>query len=366
MWRTLSFLLVTLAFVRPSAGQVPTPTEGDFVVKDFKFASGEVLPELRLHYRTLGKPERDAQGVVRNAVLILHGTTGSGAQFLRPEFAGELFGRGGLLDAERYYLVLPDAIGHGKSSKPSDGLRAHFPRYGYVDMVEAQYRLLSDGLGVNHLRLVMGTSMGGMHTWLWGERKPDFMDALMPLACLPTQISGRNRVWRRIVIDAIRDDPGWHGGDYTEQPRSVRVAEETLFFMGSNPLLRQEEMPTLAKTDSTLDAAMERATKAADANDLLYQVECSRDYDPGPDLGKIRAPLLAVNSADDLINPPELGILEHVIQRVPKGRAVVIPLGPETRGHGTHTIAAVWKRHLEELLKSSSTDGTKVTTGDKH
>jgi homoserine O-acetyltransferase len=212
----------------------------------------------------------------------------------------------------------------------------------------------------------MGTSMGGMHTWLWGERKPDFMDALMPLACLPTQISGRNRVWRRIVIDAIRDDPGWHGGDYTEQPRSVRVAEETLFFMGSNPLLRQEEMPTLAKTDSTLDAAMERATKAADANDLLYQVECSRDYDPGPDLGKIRAPLLAVNSADDLINPPELGILEHVIQRVPKGRAVVIPLGPETRGHGTHTIAAVWKRHLEELLKSSSTDGTKVTTGDKH
>ncbi len=353
MWKALSFLLFAFAFARPSAAQVPTPTDGDFVVKGFKFASGEVLPELRLHYRTLGKPERDAQGVVRNAVLILHGTTGSGAQFLRPEFAGELFVRGGLLDAERYYLVLPDAIGHGKSSKPSDGLKAHFPRYGYVDMVEAQHRLLTEGLGVNHLRLVMGTSMGGMHTWLWGERQPDFMDALMPLACLPTQISGRNRVWRRIVIDAIRDDPQWRGGDYEEQPQSVRIAQEVLYFMGSNPLLRQEEMPTLSKTDSTLDTAMARAVKGADANDMLYQVECSRDYDPGPDLGKIRAPLLAVNSADDLINPPELGILEREIQRVPKGRAVVIPLGPETRGHGTHTIAAVWKRHLEGLLESS-------------
>ena len=354
MWKSLSFLLLSFAFVRPSAAQVPTTTEGDFVVKDFRFASGEVLPELRLHYRTLGKPEKDAQGVVRNAVLVLHGTTGNGGNFLRPEFAGELFVKGGLLDAERYYLVLPDGIGHGKSSKPSDGLRAKFPRYGYVDMVEAQHRLLVDGLGVNHLRLVMGTSMGGMHTWLWGERWPEFMDALMPLASLPTQISGRNRVWRRIVIDAIRTDPEWKGGDYEEQPQSVRIAQELLYFMGSNPVLRQQEMPTLSKTDSTLDAAMARAVKAADANDLLYQVEASRDYDPGPDLEKIRAPLLAINSADDLINPPELGILEREIQRVPKGRAIVIPLGPETRGHGTHTMAAVWKRHLEELLGSSA------------
>ena len=332
----------------------PTPTEGDFVVKGFHFTSGETIPELRQHYRTLGKPERDANGVVRNAVLILHGTTGSGAQFFRPEFAGELFGKGGLLDAEKCFLVLPDGIGHGKSSKPSDGLKAHFPRYGYVDMVEAQYRLLSEGLGVNHLRLVMGTSMGGMHTWVWGERHPEFMDALMPLACLPTQISGRNRVWRRIVIDAIRGDPEWHGGDYKEQPPSVRVAEELLYFMGSNPVLRQQEMPTLAKSDSSLDAATERAVKSADANDVLYAVEASHDYDPGPDLEKIRAPLLAVNSADDLINPPELGILEREIRRVPKGKAVVVPMGPETRGHGTHTTAKVWKGYLEELLGASS------------
>jgi homoserine O-acetyltransferase len=313
-----------------------------------------VIPELRVHYRTLGKPERDAQGVVRNAVLVLHGTTGSGANFFRPEFAGELFARGGLLDAERYYLILPDAIGHGQSSKPSDGLRARFPRYGYLDMVEAQYRLLTEGLGVNHLRLVMGTSMGGMHTWLWGERKPDFMDALLPLASLPTQISGRNRVWRRIVIDAIRNDPEWRGGDYSAQPQSLRIGQEMLYLMGSNPVLRQQQMSTLAESDSTLDAAIATALKTADANDMLYQVESSRDYDPGPNLGKIRAPLLAVNSADDLINPPELGILEREIKRVPKGRAVVLPLGPETRGHGTHTLAAVWKRQLEELLSSSA------------
>jgi len=353
MSKTLSFLLLAFAFVGTVAAQVPTPTQGDFVRKDFHFGSGEVLPELRLHYRTLGKPERDAQGMVRNAVLIMHGTTGNGGNFFRPEFAGELFAKGGLLDAERYYLILPDAIGHGQSSKPSDGLHAHFPRYGYLDMVEAQYRLLTEGLGVNHLRLVMGTSMGGMHTWLWGERKPDFMDALMPLASLPTQISGRNRVWRRIVIDAIRNDPEWRGGDYSAEPQSLRVCEEMLFFMSSNPLLRQQEMPTLAKSDSTLDAAMAAALKTADANDMLYAVEASRDYDPGPDLGKIRAPLLAVNSADDLINPPELGILEREIKRVAKGRFVVLPLSPDTRGHGTHTMAAVWKRHLEELLKSS-------------
>ena len=378
MLNTLSLLLCVLAFRAPSVIQAPTssqtsaptrasggtptpaqavsptPTEGEFVVKDFRFASGETLPELRQHYRTLGKPQRDASGVVRNAVLILHGTTGSGAQFMRPEFAGELFGKGELLDAEKYFLVLPDGIGHGKSSKPSDGLKAHFPRYGYVDMVEAQYKLLSDGLGVNHLRLVMGTSMGGMHTWVWGERHPEFMDALMPLACLPTQISGRNRVWRRIVIDAIHDDPAWNGGEYKEQPPSVRAAEELLFFMGSNPVLRQQEMPTLEKTDSVLDAAMTRATKGADANDLLYQVDASHDYDPGPDLEKIRAPLLAINSADDLINPPELGILEKEIHRVPKGRAILIPLSPETRGHGTHTVAAVWKKYLQELLESTS------------
>jgi homoserine O-acetyltransferase len=292
--------------------------------------------------------------VVTNAVLILHGTGGSGANFINAMFAGELFGAGGLLDAGRYFLVMPDGIGAGQSSKPSDGLRGRFPHYGYVDMVEAQYRLLTEGLGVNHLRLAMGTSMGGMQTWLWGELHPDFMDALMPLASLPTQISGRNRVWRRIVIDAIRNDPGWRGGDYTTQPASLRTAEEMIYFMGSNPILRQRLMPTLAESDSTLDKAIDETLKTADANDVLYQMEASHDYDPGPGLEKIRAPLLAVNSADDLINPPELGILEREIKRVGKGRAVVLPLSPETRGHGTHTVAAVWKEYLAELLKASA------------
>jgi len=328
-------------------------TEETFVLKDFQFRSGESLPELRLHYRTLGRFQRDVQGVVRNAVLIMHGTGGSGAQFLRPEFAGELFRSGGLLDAARYFIVLPDGIGHGQSSKPSDGLRGRFPRYGYLDMVEAEYRLLTGGLGIDHLRLVMGTSMGGMHTWLWGERYPTFMDALMPLASLPTQISGRNRVWRRVVIDAIRHDPQWLGGNYSTQPQSLRIAQEMLYLMSSNPVLRQRDLPTFAKSDTGLDSSIAASLKSTDANDMLYQIEASHDYDPGPDLEKIRAPLLAVNSADDLINPPELGILEHEIKRVSKGRAVVIPLSPETRGHGTHTIAAVWKRYLEELLSLS-------------
>jgi homoserine O-acetyltransferase/O-succinyltransferase len=350
--------LILLVILAPLGGicaaQYPTPTQGDFVIKNFRFTSGEILPELRLHYRTLGKPQRDARGVVRNAVLILHGTGGSGGQFIRPEFAGELFGSGELLDAERYFLILADGIGHGQSSKPSDGLRGRFPHYGYLDMIAAQYRLLTEGLGVDHLRLVIGTSMGGMQTWLWGERHPDFMDALMPLASLPTQISGRNRVWRRIVIDAIRNDSEWRGGNYSTQPPSLRTAEEMLYFMSSNPILRQEQMPTLAESDSKLDLTIADWLKTDDANDILFQLEASRDYDPGPDLEKIRAPLVAVNSADDLINPPELGILEHEIKRVPKGQAVVLPLSPETRGHGTHTVAAVWKHYLEELLAVSA------------
>jgi homoserine O-acetyltransferase len=334
----------------------PAPTEGDYVLKNFKFASGETLPELKIHYRTLGKPEKDAQGRTTNAVLITHGTTGSGAQFTRPEFAGELFGKDQPLDAAKFFIVLPDGIGHGKSSKPSDGLHAKFPRYGYLDMVEAQYRLLTDGLGVNHARLIMGTSMGGMHTWLWGELHPDFMDALMPLASLPTQISGRNRAWRRMVIDAIRNDPAWSGGEYKTQPPSLRTAAEMLWFMSSNPVLRQKEAPSLAKTDEVLDKFVDQIAKADDANDVLYALEASRDYDPGPNLEKIRAPLLAINSADDLINPPELGLLEREIKRVPHGRALVIPFSDKTRGHGSHTIAALWKDELVKLLKDSKND----------
>jgi homoserine O-acetyltransferase len=367
MHRSVRFfiLLISLGIaVSLQAADYPAPTESDFTIRDFKFQSGETLPELRLHYRTLGKPERNAQGKTTNAVLIMHGTTGSGAQFVerrpflptdlsRPEFAGELFAKDQPLDATKFFIVLPDGIGHGKSSKPSDGMRAKFPRYGYLDMVEAQYRLLTDGLGVNHARLVMGTSMGGMHTWLWGESHPDFMDALMPLASLPTQISARNRGWRRIVIDAIRNDPAWNGGEYKTQPPSLRTAAQVLWFMSSNPVLRQKEAPTLAKTDEVLDKFVEQIVKADDANDVLYAVEASHDYDPGPNLEKIRAPLLAINSADDLINPPELGILEREVKRVPHGRAIVLPMSERTRGHGSHTIAALWKDQLVELLKET-------------
>ncbi len=353
MTRSRIAMLLLLAG-QTAAAQVPAPTEGTFVIKDYQFQSGETLPELRLHYRTLGRPERDARGTVRNAVLVMHGTGGTGAQFLGAPFGGELFVPGGLLDAARYFIILPDGIGHGQSSKPSDGLRTRFPHYGYRDMVAALHRLVTEGLQVNHLRLVMGTSMGGMQTWLWGERYPDFMDALMPLASLPIQISGRNRVWRRVVIDAIRNDPEWGRGDYQRQPQSVRTAQQMLFLMSSNPVVRQERMGTLAASDAALDSAVALTSRTADANDLLYQVEASRDYDPGPALEAIRAPLVAVNSADDLINPPELGILEREIKRVAHGRAIVIPFGPETRGHGTHTIAAIWKRHLEELLAASA------------
>lgn len=345
-------IALALALVAGAAvAAKPAVNEGDFVLKDFRFTSGETLPELRLHYRTIGKLQRDARGVARNAVLIMHGTGGSGAQFLRPEFSGELFREGGELDSSRFFVILPDGIGHGQSSKPSDGLHARFPHYGYGDMITAQYRLITEGLKVQHLRLVMGTSMGGMHTWLWGQRYPDAMDALMPLASLPSQISGRNRVWRRIAIDAIRLDPQWRDGDYREQPAGLRTAEQMLFLIGSNPVLRQQQMPDLAKSDAVLDGAVADSLHGADANDLLYQLEASRDYDPAPGLEKIRAPLLAINFADDLINPPELGILEREIKRVPHGRALVIPMTPQSRGHGTHTVAAAWKEHLAELLR---------------
>jgi homoserine O-acetyltransferase len=329
------------------AAQTSVAREGDFVLHNFKFQSGETLPEVRIHYHAFGKPGKD------NAVLIVHGTGGSGASLIRPEFSGELFGPGQLLDASHYFIVLPDAIGHGKSSKPSDGLHAKFPHYGYNDMVEAEYRLLSEGFGVKHARLIMGTSMGCMHTWLWGEQHPEFMDALMPLACLPEQISGRNRVWRKVVADAIRNDPTWNGGEYKSQPPALRTAIGMLWLVGSNPPLRQKEAPTFAQANEVIDDYIAKYLPDDDANDLLYQVESSFDYNPGPGLEKIRAPLFAVNSADDLVNPPELGILEKEIKRVPHGKAVVIPYSEHTRGHGSHTIAVLWKQYLQELLQSS-------------
>ena len=345
-------LVAALFAARAVGANYPPPAEGDFLIRDFRFASGESLPELRVHYRTLGTPRADARGVVRNAVLILHGTGGSGASLMRAEFAGELFAPGQPLDAARFFIVLPDGIGHGKSSKPSDGQHARFPRYGYQDMVEAEFRLLTQGLHVNHARLVMGTSMGGMHTWLWGERHPQFMDTLMPLASLPTQVSGRNRVWRRLVIDAIRNDPAWQGGEYRTQPPSLRTAIEMIWLVGSNPVLRQQEAPTRAQADQVIDSYVNDHLHTEDANDILYAVEASHDYDPGPALERIEAPLLAINSADDLINPPELQILEREINRVPHGRAILIPFSERTHGHGSHTYAVLWKRDLEELLKS--------------
>jgi homoserine O-acetyltransferase/O-succinyltransferase len=362
-------LLLTLVS-RPlvSAAEYPAPVDGDVTLREFRFASGEMLPEVRIHYRTLGTPKRDEQGVVRNAVLILHGTGGEGGSLVRKGgagdlFAAELFGAGQPLDATRYFIILPDNIGHGRSAKPSDGRHAKFPRYGYRDLVLAQHRLLAEGLNVNHLRLVMGQSMGGMHTWLWGETYPDFMDALMPLASLPGPISGRNRMWRKAVIDAIRTDPEWKNGGYASQPRGLRFAAQLLFLMSSSPLQRQNAAPTLLKADLVFEKGVSDSLARLDANDLLYAVESSFDYDPSPDLERIRAPLLAVNSADDLINPPELGILERQIARVKNGRAIVIPISAETIGHGTHTKAALWKQHLDVLMKQTERQADRSSLG---
>jgi homoserine O-acetyltransferase len=339
------------------AAEFPKPVESDAVFPNFKFASGQTLPELRIHYRTLGEPTRGADGKVNNAVLILHGTGGSGSNFVDGRgaelFAAELFGKGQPLDATRYFIILPDNIGHGKSSKPSDGLHARFPRYGYEDMILAQYLLVAQTLKVSHLRLVLGTSMGGMHTWLWGQRYPDQVDALLPLASLPTQISGRNRLWRKMLSDAIRNDPAWKNGDYPTQPPALRTAAQLLSLMSSSAVIRQQEAPTLRAADEFFDQEVSRGLRSLDANDLLYAVESSWDYHPGPGLKNIRAPLLAINFADDLINPPELGILEQAIKDVPKGKAMVVPASTETIGHGTHTKAAVWKNYLEQLLKDS-------------
>ncbi|WP_435010175.1 alpha/beta fold hydrolase [Tundrisphaera lichenicola] len=361
--RKILSLLILVVSTSPVIAGLPEPTQADHVISDFRFASGEILPNLRIHYRTLGTPRLGEDGKVNNAVLILHGTTGSGANFFRPEFAGELFGDGQPLDSNRNYLIFPDGIGHGGSSKPSDGLHARFPRYGYRDMVLAQYRLLIEGLKIDHLRLVMGTSMGGMHTWLWGETYPDFMDALLPLASLPTQISGRNRAWRRVIIDVIRNDPAWASGDYLDQPPSLKTAAEMLYLMSNNPIVRQMEAPTRELADRVLEEFVARTVNASDANDVLYALESSSDYDPSPALEQIKAPLLAINFEDDLINPPELGILEREIRRVKRGNALVLPRSDRTRGHGTHTLAAIWKEHLTTLLSESITAGNSSISG---
>jgi homoserine O-acetyltransferase len=341
------------------ADKMVLPTkEGDYIARDFKFRSGETLPELRLHYTTLGTPHRDAHGHVDNAVIIMHGTGGDGHQFIRPQFSGVLFVPGGLLDARKYFIILPDGIGHGKSSKPSDGLHAKFPHYDYDDMVAADYLVLTKGLKVDHLRLAMGTSMGCMHSFVWGETYPDFVDALMPLACLPTQIAGRNRIWRKLVIDAIQNDPAWQGGEYKEEPRAaLRTAASLLLIAGSAPIVMQKTYPTRDAADKYAEDYVARVVPQDDANDLLYQVSASRSYDPSAHLDRIKAPVMWVNSADDFINPPELGLAEGYAAKLKRGRYVLIPASDQSHGHGTHTWAAIWQNYLKEVLDQSAHGG---------
>lgn len=351
--KTLALVAVLAGL--PAAAQIVPQAQvpGDAVLRDFRFGSGETLPELRIHYVTIGRRLDDGRGRTTNAVLVLHGTGGSSAQFLGPGFAGVLFGPGQPLDASRYYIVIPDGVGHGGSTRPSDGLRAKFPPYTYDDMVKAQYRLLTEALGVNHLRLVIGTSMGGMHAWMWGETYPAFMDALLPLASLPNAIAGRNRMWRKMAMDLIREDPGWKGGAYEAQPRGLKGALALLLVLSGSPHQWMREAPDPAAADAAVAAYMADRLSKTDANDLLFALDASRDYDPSPRLERIQAPLLALNFADDALNPPELGLLEKGVARVRNGQAVVFPLSEKTRGHQTHSWPDLWKTYLSELLVRS-------------
>ena len=346
--------LVSLSVTHPlRAADFPAPVEGDFAARDFRFGSGETLPVLNIHYRTIGTPRRDASGVVRNAVLILHGTGGTGEGFLSRTFGGELFVSGQVLDATRYFIILPDGIGHGKSSKPSDGMHARFPKYTYDDMVRAQHAMLVDGLRVDHLRLVLGTSMGAMHCWIWGEMYPDLVDGLVPLASAPTQIAGRNRVMRKMITNSITQDPGWKNGEYTEQPRQgMAGAVNLLMMMTSSPLQWHKSGPTREAADKWYEEQLKSRVAANDANDMLYQFNASREYDPSPQLETITAAVLAINSADDVVNPPELGIMEKLMPRVAHGRYILLPTTDRTRGHGTHSLPAVWGVHLADFLQN--------------
>ncbi len=353
MTRTvLPSLLLVLALAARAAAQTafPAPVDGDFVARDVAFASGDRLAEVKIHYRTVGTPQKDADGVVRNGVLILHGTGGSGRGFLGDGYAGRLFGKGQPLDAEKFFIILPDNIGHGQSSKPSDGLRMKFPRYGYTDMVKLQHALVTQGLGLTHLKLVMGTSMGAMHTWVWGYLYPGFASGLVPLASNPVEVAGRNRVWRKLLIDAIVTDPTWKNGDYTEQPRGLASAIGFLLMATSVPLQWQKQFPTRAAADAWLAEQIASRSKNTDANDMLYYYRAIEDYDPSPYLEKITAPLLAINSADDFVNPPELPMMQALIKKVPRGRFVLLPITDQTRGHGTHSLPAIWGGELQKFL----------------
>ena len=354
MHKFLVPLALLIASVSPAHAQAPSPAgavEGDALLKDFTFASGEKLPALKMHYTTLGTPQRDKKGHVTNAVMILHGTGGTGKQFFQPQFANELFGPGQPLDTGKYYVILPDNIGHGGSSKPSDGLRMTFPAYDYDDMVSAQYRMLTETLGVKKLKLILGTSMGCMHAFIWGEIHPGFAEKLAPFACLPVEIAGQNRMWRTLSIDAIKADPAWKDGNYTDPPTAgLRTATSLSLIAGANPYALQAQYPTREAAEKYKDEAFARSFGRSDANDTIYQLDSSRNYDPWRELEKIGVPVLWINSADDFINPPAYGITEKAVARMPNAKFILIPASPETKGHGTHTWAKFWKDDLARLL----------------
>jgi homoserine O-acetyltransferase len=348
------FALLALLLATPATAATWPTTEGDFGMKDFRFRSGETLAELRIHYTTLGTPHRGRDGRIDNAVMVLHGTGGSGRNFLVPQFADELYGPGAPLDIAKMYVILPDNLGHGASSKPSDGLRMAFPHYDYGDMVEAQRRLLVDGLGVDSLQLILGTSMGCMHAFVWGTEHPGFARRLAPFACQPIEIAGRNRMWRKMAIDAIQADPLWNNGNYTTQPLGgLRTATALSVIAGGNPMALQAQFPTRAKAEEALAAIFASRGAGVDANDAIYFYDASRNYDPSPWLEKITVPVLWINSADDFINPPELGIPEREAKRMPRARFILIPASTETKGHGTHTWAKFWKADLAQLLAAA-------------
>ena len=359
MRRTHPLCLLLAGLLAAAASSAQTshwPTQdGNYIIKNFHFGSGDSIPELKLHYLTLGKPHRDAAGHTDNVILLLHGTGGDATSLLNPVFSDVLFGPGQPFDITKFYIILPDDIGHGDSSKPSDGLRMKFPQYDYDDMVRSQHQMLLEGLHVDHLRLILGTSMGCMQSFVWGETYPDFADALMPLACLPVQLAGRNRMMRYMAIENVERDPAWKNGNYTTEPvEGLRTANEMLLIMGSAPLVMQTNFPTRAQAETYVDKYLDRTVAATDANNLIYYVNASRNYDPSPHLDRIKVPVMWINSADDFINPPELGIAEKMVHQMPNAKFVLIPISDKTRGHGTHTMAAIWQNYLIQLLNESA------------
>jgi homoserine O-acetyltransferase len=363
----ITLLTMTMSFgtaAEAAPQSYPGQSEGDVVVKDLRLASGESLEQAKLHYTTLGTPHRGADGAIDNAVLVLHGTTGTGKSFLIPTLGPELFGEGAPLDARRWYVILPDGLGRGGSSKPSDGLKGRFPRYGYGDVVEGQRRVVEE-LGVKRLRLVLGTSMGGMQAWMWGIRHPDAMDLIMAVASQPIPVSGRNALWRRLLIEGIRSDPDWKGGEYTEQPRRFERILPIFNIMTESVLGLQSQAPTRAASDAAYDRMIAGYERKADANDWLYWFDSSYDYDPFPDLARIKAKVLAVNFADDELNPPQLDVMNAALAKVKDGRFVLVPTSPETHGHQSLRYAALWKRHLAEFLGApdAKTEGANSPEG---